>query len=496
VRRNQSSSTLRWLAVALILAALAIAVWQLVLFSRARATFPAGLTIGNVPVGGLDRQAAAQRLLEVYTMPVELRYRDAIIHLDPAVVGFELDLERMLAEADRVRTAQPFWNAFWDYLWARPQQVSNIPLVATYSENRLRDFLVEEIAPRYDQPPAPAKPVVGTVHFQPGEPGTVLDVDRAIPAIERALFSPTQRTVTLTLRQSTPARPPFRVLQTLIEQAIDLDNFNGLAAVYVLDLQSAQEIHLIRQQGQSLSTSPDVAFTAASTIKIPIMVSVFRRLENIPDSETLKLLTDMIDKSGNEPADWLMERVIDPVRGPLEVTADMQAIGLENTFIAGYFKLGAPLLWKYDTPANQRADVNTDPDPYTQTTVTDLGALLEDIYLCARQGGGALVAAFPDEITQSECRMMIDLLSRNRIGVLIEAGVPEGTRVAHKHGWVSDPFGVIHTIGDAGIVYTPGGDYILVVFLYDSKQLVWEPASALVARISMAVYNYFNLPGP
>jgi len=91
---------------------------------------------------------------------------------------------------------------------------------------------------------------------------------------------------------------------------------------------------------------------------------------------------------------------------------------------------------------------------------------------------------------------MIDLLSRNRIGVLIEAGVPEGTRVAHKHGWVSDPFGVIHTIGDAGIVYTPGGDYILVVFLYDSKQLVWEPASALVARISMAVYNYFNLPGP
>jgi beta-lactamase class A len=103
-----------------------------------------------------------------------------------------------------------------------------------------------------------------------------------------------------------------------------------------------------------------------------------------------------------------------------------------------------------------------------------------------------LLAVFPGEITQEECRQMIEYLANNKIGVLIEAGVPDGTRVAHKHGWVSVN-GIINTIGDAGIVYTPGGNYVLVVFLYHPQQLIWEPASKLIADLSRAVYNYYNI---
>jgi beta-lactamase class A len=211
------------------------------------------------------------------------------------------------------------------------------------------------------------------------------------------------------------------------------------------------------------------------------------------DEETIKLLEDMIDKSGNEAADWLMDRVIDPDRGPLAVSEDMEKLGLQNTFLAGYFAPGSPLLRGYETPGNQRADVNTDPDPYSQTSPSDIGMLLEDIYQCAQDGGGALVAVFSNEIDQAKCQAMVELLSANRIGVLIEAGVPDGTRVAHKHGWVST-FGIINTIGDAGIVYTPGGDYVLVIFLNHPDQLIWESASRLVADLSRAVYNYYNLP--
>ncbi len=54
--------------------------------------------------------------------------------------------------------------------------------------------------------------------------------------------------------------------------------------------------------------------------------------------------------------------------------------------------------------------------------------------------------------------------------------------------------GVINTIGDAGIVYSPGGNYVLVVFLYHPKQLIWESASQLVALLSQEVYNFYNLP--
>ena len=53
---------------------------------------------------------------------------------------------------------------------------------------------------------------------------------------------------------------------------------------------------------------------------------------------------------------------------------------------------------------------------------------------------------------------------------------------------------MINTIGDAGIIYTPGGNYILVTFVYEPEQLVWEQASELIAELSQAVYNFYNLP--
>ena len=87
------------------------------------------------------------------------------------------------------------------------------------------------------------------------------------------------------------------------------------------------------------------------------MVSAFNRIGDNADPETLKLLEDMIDKSGNEAADWLMDRVIDDTQGPLIVSDEMKALGLENTFLAGYFSLGSPLLAVYETPANLRLEL-------------------------------------------------------------------------------------------------------------------------------------------
>ncbi|MHB0988719.1 MAG: hypothetical protein ACYC3P_08665, partial [Bellilinea sp.] len=66
----------------------------------------------------------------------------------------------------------------------------------------------------------------------------------------------------------------------------------------------------------------------------------------------------------------------------------------------------------------------------------------------------------------------------------------------HKHGWLTDPAdGLIHTISDAAIVYTPGGNFIFVIYLYDQEQLLFDPANALVASITQSIYNYYNLAG-
>src|SRR5262249_29235739 len=151
-----------------------------------------------------------------------------------------------------------------------------------------------------------------------------------------------------------------------------------------------------RNQGRDIPVQPDVTFTAASTIKIPVLVSYFIQHGKSPiDEATNTIILNMIHQSDNPSTDALMAR-LDPDRGPLIVTSDMHKLGLNNTFIAGYFKLGSPLLERISTPANQRSDVNTDPDSYNQTTTSDMGMLLEDIYQCAQSGGGALVAAFPD----------------------------------------------------------------------------------------------------
>ncbi len=496
VRNRGSFSVLRWGSLTLIFFAIILTTLQLVRFSRLRTYFPPGLTIASIPVGLLDRQQAGQRLLEVFSLPVEFYYDEAIIQVLPSAIGFELDLDSMLAAADQERTRLPFWDAFWNYLWDRPPQPVDIPLRVTYSEERLRAFLISEISARFDQPATPAMPIVGTVNFQPGSQGKVLDIDHAIILIESALRSTTQRRVFLPLQRTSPSRPSIQNLEILLKQTIEISGYDGIIGFYLLDLQTGQEISFISILGEELPTPPDLAFTASSTIKIPIMVSVFRQLGEDPDPETVQNLEQMIAKSINPASDWLMEKYLDRFNGPLFVTEDMQTLGLENTFLAGYFYQGAPLLRVFSTPANQRSDINTDPDPYNQTTPAEMGMLLTDIYHCARNGDGTLIAAFPGEITQDECQTMINYLVQDKTARLIEAGLPDGTNIAHKHGWVTDLFGIIHDMSDAAIVFTPGGDYTLCIFLYHPTQIVFDPANDLVIQLSRAAYNYYNLPQP
>lgn len=451
------------------------------------------MKIAGVSVGNLDRQESANRLLEVYSNPVELQYNENIIHLNPAIVGFELNLDSMLAAADLQRLSGTFWTEFWSFLWNSENQPESIPLDATYSEPLLRKYLIDEISIRYDSLPVSAKPLTGQLVYEPGTPGTSLNIESNIFQIENALHSPGYRTVNVSTEKIAAPLPSIENLEILLKQTIDLAEFDGIAGVYLMDLLNGEEVHFILNNGVEVSTYPDLAFTASSTIKIPIMVSAFRHMNGELHPEALNLLTKMITQSGNDPADWLMQQFIDEQFGPREVTKDMKELGLENTFLAGYFYNDAVLLDLYNTPANSRTDVKIGLDIYNQTTLSDMGQLLSDIYMCEQNGGGALIAVFPDQITQDECRMMIDLLTRNKLPTLIEAGPPEGTRIAHKHGWVSDFSGITYTIGDAGIVYTPNHDYVLVFYFYHPVQLIWGPSSELIGDLSKVIYNYFNL---
>jgi beta-lactamase class A len=80
------------------------------------------------------------------------------------------------------------------------------------------------------------------------------------------------------------------------------------------------------------------------------------------------------------------------------------------------------------------------------------------------------------------CERMIEILSAQRFNEGIPAGLPTGTRVAHKTGSIT---GINH---DAAIVYAPGRKpYVIVVLtrgLADAKR-----SDRLIAEISRLVYR-------
>ena len=492
MKRFRNFSLMRWLSLALIVSAVLLLVFQLVVYSRMRSSFAPGSKIAGVDVSGLDVDQAADRLTQAYSVPVELHYGDSSFQIKPAELGFSLDLSSMVAAADQSRASLPFWSAFWDYLFNRLPASQDIPIRAKIDVDKMRSFLENEVASRYDQNPEPFTPIAGDTFFTAGKSGVALDVDRSIELVSMALKSPSSRVVNLSTKKSSSSRPSLENLKVLLSQIIDTNEFTGVTEIYMLDLQNGQEMQLAYQAGERLT--PDIAFSALSSIKITIMIEVYRQKKEPIDEETFALLEKMMTLSDNDASDALMRSVMDYNLGPLYVTDSMKSLGLKNTFLAGMFYTGAPLLREISTPANTRTDIRLSLDRYNQTTPAEMGSLLNDIYQCAQTGGGSFTAAFPGQISQNECRAMISLLSQDRTGMLLEAGLPDGTQIAHKHGWANDPTDyVIYNMSDAAIIYSPGGNYILTVYINDTSQIVFNKGNQLYADLSRAIYNYFNL---
>jgi beta-lactamase class A len=232
-----------------------------------------------------------------------------------------------------------------------------------------------------------------------------------------------------------------------------------------------------------------------AVLKLPIVLESLRVLDLPLPADQQHLFTEtMTGQSGNQSANLLLDIIAGQENAYMggEILSDsMTRLGLANTFMAApYDEPLRPGRGARQTPANSRSDRQTNPDPAMQTTAEDMGALLSMLYYCAQADGGALRAIYQGSLSQAECQFILELMKQNYIGSLIEDGVPAGTVVAHKQGWISD------THADAGIVFSPGGDYVIVVFMYKSGWLEWEISSPLIADVSRATYNYFNFEQP
>ena len=349
MRKARNFSLLRWIALALIVGAVLLLVFQLVVFSRLRSSFSPGSTIAGVDVSGLSVDEAAERLTQAFSVPLELRFNDSTFQVKPATLGFSLDLSSMIAAADQARASLPFWSAFWDYLFNRLPSSQDIPIRAQINVDQMRDYLENEVAARYNQDPEPFTPIPGDTFFTSGKTGMSLDVERSIELISLALKSPTNRVIKLAVDKSVASRPSIENLKILLSQIIDANEFTGVAEIYMLDLQTGQELQLAYQTGERLV--PEIAFSAQSTIKIPIMVEVYKQETEPLDEDIFSELELMMTISENTASDNLMRTVMDPVYGPLVVTDDMEKLGLPNTVLLRMFYDNSTILRTNTTPA-------------------------------------------------------------------------------------------------------------------------------------------------
>ena len=248
------------------------------------------------------------------------------------------------------------------------------------------------------------------------------------------------------------------------------------------------------QTGGMFDINADTVFHAASTMKVPVMIEVLRRSQqgafsldqevllinefnSLADGSPFALLksedsdTALYSKVGQRvPIRDLLRRMI-TLSSNLATNELIALVGADRV-TAGAREIGASrisvLRGVEDIKAFERGMINT-------TTSADLAVLLTSI-----EQGKVLSPASSAE--------MREILLAQELNEKIPAGLPPGTKVAHKTGEIT---AVSH---DAAIVYPPGRKpYVIVVLTKGLRE--GKDSSTLIADISRIVWNHVAAAG-
>jgi len=237
--------------------------------------------------------------------------------------------------------------------------------------------------------------------------------------------------------------------------------------------------------GEEVLIYPDAEFHAASMMKVPVMVRLYRMADAgtlgldapveirnaftsiydgstyylTPDEDSDSTLYEMVGGGATTRAliDRMITRSSNLATNLLIDIADPDSVDsmLESLGIAGVRVLRGV----EDIPAYRNGMNNT---------LTARGLL--ELYSALARGR----AAGPEATAE-----MLDVLSRQEFNDAIPAGLPEGVRVAHKTGWIT---AVDH---DGGIVMPPGeSPYVLVILTSGVEdETITRKAAADVSRM-------------
>lgn len=282
-----------------------------------------------------------------------------------------------------------------------------------------------------------------------------------------------------TINSSYSQAPTPAAMQLLKDIQNELGKQKGVFAFAFTNLQTKEKI--VWNEGET--------FHAASTMKTPVMIEIFKQVAagkySLSDKVTIKnefrsivdssiynlnpaddsqqdlyklvgtqlplseLVYQMIIMSSNLATNILMEMV-----DGKKVTQTMRELGAKDIMV---------LRGVEDQKAYDKGLSNT-------TTAYDLMVIFNQM-------------AEGKIINQKACDEMIRILLDQKHNTMIPALLPKEVKVAHKTGTIT---GVHH---DSGIVFLPDGRKYTLVIL--SKKMENEPAAtAAMARVSEMIYQY------
>ena len=257
------------------------------------------------------------------------------------------------------------------------------------------------------------------------------------------------------------------VENALGEARQQIEDYHGVAGLYVWDLEG----------DYGYGIRPDEEFFTASIIKVPVMVAVYRKVdegeldfaqeieikeedwaagagwlqwEKAGTRQTVgDLLLLMMTQSDNVATNALVRTV----GGPDHINDVARSMGAEDTLL-------------YQKVSSERGAV---PALDNRSTPRDMVAMMRQI----AQGKAA---------SEKSCGYMIDLMHENELDWWLDAGLPQGVDAANKAGWL------YRVYDEVGLVENDGHRYVIAILTKHGSADVYE-GQDMIGALSKTVWE-------